>query len=83
MTVSLASVTPIPGDASEEIKQWIMELAGEVGSEMDNAEREIITQIKVGADRSVGDVQLKLSLTITASSGSDRDESDAPRRRKR
>jgi hypothetical protein len=83
MTVSLASVTPIPGDASEEIKQWIMELAGEVGAEMDNAEREIFTQIKVGADRSVGDVQLRLSLTISASSASDREEADAPKRRRR
>jgi hypothetical protein len=83
MTVSLASVTPIPGDASEEIKQWIMELAGEVGAEMDNAEREIFTQIKVGADRSVGDVQLRLSLTISASSASDREEADAPRRRRK
>jgi len=83
MTVSLASVTPIPGDASEEIKQWIMELAGEVAAELDNADREIITQVKVGAERDLGQLQLKLSLVITAQSNEARDEDQAPRRHKR
>lgn len=81
MTVSLASVTPIPVDAGEEIKLWIMQLADEVGAELENAEREIVTQIKVGEDRDLGEVQLRLSLTITASAaGADE---DTPRRRKR
>jgi hypothetical protein len=81
MTVSLASVTPIPVDAGEEIKLWIMQLADEVGAELENAQREIVTQIKVGEDRDLGEVQLKLSLTITASTGGA--EEDSPRRRKR
>jgi hypothetical protein len=51
MTVSLSSVTPIPADASEEIKLWIMQLADEVSAELENADREIITQVKVGEDR--------------------------------
>ena len=83
MTVSLASVTPIPGDASEEIKQWIMELAGEVAAELDNADREIITQVKVGEERDLGQLQLKLSLVITAQSNDGRDEDEPPKRRKR
>lgn len=81
MTVSLASVTPIPVDAGEEIKLWIMQLADEVGAELDNAQREIVTQIKVAEDRDLGEIQLRLSLTITATAvGSD---DDAPKRRKR
>ncbi|GAC1470038.1 MAG: hypothetical protein NVS2B16_28840 [Chloroflexota bacterium] len=83
MTVSLASVTPIPGDASEEIKLWIMELAGQIATELDNADREIITQVKVGEERDLGEFQLKLSLTITAQSNEQRDEDDPPRRRRR
>lgn len=83
MTVSLATVTPIPADASEEIKQWIMELAGEVAAELDTADRDIITQVKVGEERDLGDFQLKLSLTITAQSKVDRDEEETPKRRRR
>ena len=83
MTVSLASVTPIPADVSEEIKLWIMELAGEIAAELDNADREIITQVKVGEERDMGEFQLKLSLTITAQANGQRDEDEAPRRRRR
>ena len=83
MTVSLASVTPIPADASEEIKLWLMELAGEIAAEMDNADREIITQVKVGGERDLGQVQLKLSIVITAQSTEERAEDDTPRRRRR
>lgn len=83
MTVSLASVTPIPADASEEIKAWLMELADEVSSELENADREIITQIKVGGDRDLGESQLKLSLVITAQAPGAGGEEEAPRRRRR
>lgn len=83
MTVSLASVTPIPADASEEIKLWLMELAGEIASELDNAEKEIITQVKVGGERDLGEFQLKLSLVITAQAAGAQDEDDAPKRRRR
>jgi hypothetical protein len=83
VTVSLATVTPIPADASEEIKQWIMELAGEVAAELDTADRDIITQVKVGEERDLGDFQLKLSLTITAQSNANRDDDETPKRRKR
>jgi hypothetical protein len=83
VTVSLATVTPIPADASEEIKQWIMELAGEVAAELDTADRDIITQVKVGEERDLGDFQLKLSLTITAQSSANRDDDETPKRRKR
>jgi hypothetical protein len=81
MTVSLASVTPIPVDSGEEIKLWIMQLADEVSAELENADREIVTQIKVSEDRDLGEVQLRLSLTITASVTGGED--DAPKRRKR
>lgn len=81
MTVSLASVTPIPMDAGEEIKLWIMQLADEVGAELENADREIVTQIKVGEDRDLGEVQLRLSLTITAAAAGG--EGENPKRRKR
>jgi hypothetical protein len=80
MTVSLSSVTPIPGDASEEIKLWIMQLADEVGAELDNADREIITQVKVGEDRDLGEVRLRLSLSISAAAAGDEEE---PRRRRK
>jgi len=83
MTVSLASVTPIPDDASEEIKLWIMELAGEVAAELDTAEGDIVTQVKVGSDRDLGALQLKLSLTITAQKPGQGDEGEAPKRRRR
>ncbi len=83
MTVSLASVTPIPGDASEEIKLWIMQLADEIAAELENADREIVTQVKVGEERDLGEVRLKLSLAISAQSAADRDESDEPKRRRR
>ena len=82
MTVSLASVTPIPSEASEEIKQWIMELANEVAAELDTADRDIITQVKVGEERDLGEFQLKLSLVITAQSNDARDEDEPPRRRR-
>lgn len=82
MTVSLASVTPIPADASEEIKLWLMELAGEIAAELDNADKEIITQVKVGGERDLGEFQLKLSLTITAQLPG-RDEDDAPSKGRR
>ena len=81
MTVSLSSVTPIPADASEEIKLWIMQLAEEVSAELNNADREIITQVKVGEDRDLGEIRLKLSLSISAS-GADAAE-DEPKRRGR
>lgn len=80
MTVSLSSVTPIPGDAGEEIKLWIMQLADEVGAELDNADREIITQVKVGEDRDLGDVRLRLSLSISALAAGAEEE---PRRRRK
>lgn len=83
MTVSLASVTPIPSEASEEIKQWIMELANEVAAELDTADRDIITQVKVGEERDLGEFQLKLSLVITAQSNDARDEDEPPKRRRR
>lgn len=82
MTVSLASVTPIPDDASEEIKLWIMELAQEVASELDATESDIVTQVKVGAERDLGDLQLKLNLTITAQKRGQSDDGDAPKRRR-
>ncbi|HZU14429.1 MAG TPA: hypothetical protein VFB58_16435 [Chloroflexota bacterium] len=81
MPVSLSSVTPIPGDASEEIKLWIMQLADEVSAELENADREIITSIKVGEERDLGDVRLKLTLSISA--GAAGAEEPAPRRRRR
>jgi hypothetical protein len=83
MTVSFSSVTPIPADAGEEIKLWIMQLADEIAAELDNAERDIITQVKVGEDRDLGEVQLRLSLTISASAPGSSDESGGPKRRKR
>jgi hypothetical protein len=83
MTVSLASVTPIPDDASEEIKLWIMELAQEVASELDTADRDIVTQVKVGSERNLGELQLKLNLTITAQRPGQNDDDDAPKRRRR
>ncbi|GAC1472693.1 MAG: hypothetical protein PVSMB7_25630 [Chloroflexota bacterium] len=82
MTVSLASVTPIPADAGDEIKLWIMQLADEVAAELEGADREIITSIKVGEDRDLGEVQLRLSLTISASSADAR-EAGAPKRKRR
>ena len=80
MTVSLSSVTPIPADASEEIKLWIMQLADEVCAELDNADREIITQVKVGEDRDLGEVRLRLSLSISAAAAGAEEE---PRRRRK
>jgi hypothetical protein len=82
MTVSLASVTPIPDDASEEIKLWIMELAQEVASELDATDSDIVTQVKVGAERDLGELQLKLNLTITAQKRGQSDDSDGPKRRR-
>lgn len=82
MTVSLASVTPIPDGASEEIKQWIMELAQEVASELDTTDSDIVTQVKVGAERDLGELQLKLSLTITAQKRGQNDDGDGPKRRR-
>lgn len=78
MTVSLSSVTPIPADASEEIKLWIMQLADEVGAELENADREIITQVRVGEDRDLGEVRLRLSI-----SASDAAQEEAPRKRRK
>jgi hypothetical protein len=81
MTVSLSSVTPIPVDASEEIKLWLMQLADEVDAELPNADREIITSITVNEDRDLGEIQLKLSLSISATVRGAAD--DKPRRRTR
>ena len=82
MTVSLASVTPIPDDASEEIKLWIMELAQEVASELDTSDSDIVTQVKVGAERDLGELQLKLNLTITAQKRGQGEDGSAPKRRR-
>jgi hypothetical protein len=82
MTVSLASVTPIPDDASEEIKLWIMELAQEVASKLDTTDSDIVTQVKVGAERDLGELQLKLNLTITAQKRGQGDEGEGPKRRR-
>ncbi|GAC1443737.1 MAG: hypothetical protein NVSMB52_02390 [Chloroflexota bacterium] len=83
MTVSLASVTPIPADASEEIKLWVMELAGEIAAKLDDADKDIITQVKVGGERDLGECRLKLSLVITAESTQSTNESDSPKKRRR
>lgn len=82
MTVSLASVTPIPDDASEEIKLWIMELAQEVASELDTSDSGIVTQVKVGAERDLGELQLKLNLTITAQKRGESEDGAGPKRRR-
>lgn len=83
MTVSLASVTPIPDDASEEIKLWIMELAEEVSAELETADRDIVTQVKVGSERNLGELLLRLNLTITAQRPGQTDDDEAPKRRRR
>jgi hypothetical protein len=82
MNVSLASVTPIPDNASEEIKLWIMELAQEVASELDTTDSDIVTQVKVGAERDLGELQLKLNLTITAQKRGQGDDGESPKRRR-
>lgn len=82
MTVSLSSVTPIPADAGEEIKLWIMQLADEVGAELENTDHEIITQVKVGEDRDLGEVRLRLSLSISASRAGEEEPPSGRRRRR-
>jgi hypothetical protein len=59
-----------------------MELAQEVASELDTADRDIVTQVKVGSERNLGELQLKLNLTITAQRPGQNDD-DAPKRRRR